>query len=146
MATISNILATKGSRVASTGPQATIYDAAAQMNRDKIGSLLVLDQDRVVGIITERDILVRVVAQRRDAGTTRVGEVMTSELVCGRLHTSVEEARLVMKERRIRHLPILDDNDEELLGLISIGDLNAHEAHSQEQTIYLLQEYITGRV
>ena len=70
---------------------------------------------------------------------------MTAELVCGQLHTSIEEARLVMKERRIRHLPVVDDNDE-LLGLVSIGDLNAHEAHSQEQTIHLLQEYITGRV
>ena len=146
MATISDILATKGGRVASISPHATVYEAAKRMNHDKIGSLLVLDEDRLAGIITERDILVRVVAQRRDAGTTRVGEVMTTELVCARLHTSVEEARLVMKERRIRHMPVLDDDDgEELLGIISIGDLNAHEAYSHEQTIYLLQEYITGR-
>jgi CBS domain-containing protein len=146
MATIQDILSVKGNRVASTRPEATVYEAAAKMNRDKIGSLLVMDQDRLVGIITERDILVRIVAQRRDAASTLVEEVMTSDLVCARLHTSVEEARGVMKNRRIRHLPVLDDDDDELVGLVSIGDLNAHQAVSQEQTIYFLQEYITGRV
>ena len=145
MATIRDILAIKGSRVAFTELHATAYEAAAQMSRDKIGSLLVLDQGRLAGIVTERDILSRVVAQHRDADLTRVAEVMTAELVCGRLHTSIEEARLVMKDRRIRHLPVVDDNDE-LLGLVSIGDLNAFEASSHEQTIYLLREYITGRV
>jgi CBS domain-containing protein len=144
MATIRDILATKGSQVASTEPHATVFEAAAQMNHDKIGSLLVLDRGRPAGIITERDILGRVVAQHRDADLTRVEEVMTTELVCGRLHTTLEEARHVMKNRRIRHMPVIDDNGE-LVGLISIGDLNAHESQSQEQTIYLLQEYIIGR-
>ena len=70
---------------------------------------------------------------------------MTTELVCGRLHTTIDEVRGVMKNRRIRHLPVVDD-DGQILGLVSIGDLNAHQAIAQEQTIYLLQEYITGRV
>ena len=70
MATIREILATKGSRVASTEVHASVYEAAAQMDRDKIGSLLVLEQGRVIGIITERDILGRVVAQHRDADIT----------------------------------------------------------------------------
>jgi CBS domain-containing protein len=87
----------------------------------------------------------RVVAERRDPSTARVREVMTDDVMCCRLHTDMEEARVVMKERRIRHLPVLDENDR-LCGLISIGDLNAHLTSSQEQTIYLLHEYLYGRV
>jgi CBS domain-containing protein len=144
MSTISELLTHKGNRVASVHPAASVYEAAVKMNEDKIGSLVVLDEGRLVGIVTERDILQRVVAQRRDAGATSVADVMTRQLVCGRLHTTLEEARSVMKNRRIRHLPIVDDSGK-LLGLISIGDLNAHQANSQENTIHLLQEYITGR-
>jgi CBS domain-containing protein len=70
---------------------------------------------------------------------------MTEEVVCGTLETSIEEARGAMKNRRIRHLPLVDD-DRRLLGMISIGDLNAHEIDGHEQTIHLLQEYLYGRV
>jgi len=145
MATIRDILAIKGRHVASISPDATIYEAAERMNDDKIGSLVVLDHGRLVGIITERDILQRVVAQRLDAGAAHVADVMTTSLMCCRTHTSVDEARGVMKNRRIRHLPVVDESDE-LLGVVSIGDLNAYQANSQEQTIYFLQEYIIGRV
>ena len=144
MATIREILAIKGRHVASISPNENVYEAAERMNEDKIGSLVVLDQGRLVGIITERDILQRVVAPRLDAGATHVADVMTTSLICCRMHTTVEEARGVMKNRRIRHLPVVDDNDE-MLGLISIGDLNAFQSNSQEQTIYFLQEYIIGR-
>lgn len=145
MATICDILAEKGSRVVFTTPQDTVFEAAKRMNEDKIGSLIVLDQNQLVGIITERDILVRIVAECRDAATTLVAEVMTTKLACARLHTTIEEARGVMKNRRIRHLPVLDDDNDELLGVVSIGDLNAHDSHDQELTIYYLREYITGR-
>lgn len=144
MASVRDILQIKGSQVANIFPDASVYDAAVGMNERKIGSLLVVDQERLVGIITERDILQRVVAQSRDARTTRVDEVMTTELVCCQLHTSLDEARGVMKNRRIRHLPVVD-GDGRILGLISIGDLNAFEAHSQELTIHVLEEYIHGR-
>ena len=69
---------------------------------------------------------------------------MTSEVLCCQPHTSIEEARAVMKNRRVRHLPVLDD-DGQLHGVISIGDLNAFEAFSQEQTIHVMKEYIQGR-
>jgi CBS domain-containing protein len=145
MATIRDLLAIKGTRVESIEPQATVYDAAVRMNQDKIGALVVLDEGRLTGIITERDILQGLVAQRRDAGDTLVEDIMSRQVMCARMHTTLEEARGVMKNRRIRHLPVVDEDDQ-LLGLISIGDLNAYQANSQEQTIYLLQEYITGRV
>jgi CBS domain-containing protein len=96
-------------------------------------------------LFTERDILRRVVAEQRDPARTLIDEVMTTEVFCCTLETTIEEARVAMKDRRIRHLPLVD-NDRRLHGVISIGDLNAFEAAAQEQTIYLLHEYLHGRV
>lgn len=144
MATVRDILEHKGTDVLTIPPSATVYEAAVLMNEHKIGALVVLYQERLVGIITERDIMRKIVAQRRDPAETPVEEVMTSEVVCGRVNTSFEEARGVMANRRIRHLPVVDDDDR-LLGLISIGDLNAYQSTSQERTIYLLHEYIYGQ-
>ena len=144
MATVKDILTIKGSQVLTISPSATVFEAALLMNEHKVGSLLVLEDGRLAGIVTERDILQRVVAQRRDPGECPIREVMTTELVCGQPHTSLDEARGVMKNRRIRHMPVVDDSDQ-LLGLISIGDLNAHESHTKEQTIHLLHQYIYGQ-
>ncbi len=144
MATVRDILSNKGNHVESITPADSVYAAAVRMNEHKIGALVVLAAERLVGIITERDILQRVVAQRRDAADTLVDDVMTAEVVCCRNATSIEEARGVMKNRRIRHLPVVDDG-EHLLGLISIGDLNAYQTTTQEQTIHLLHEYIYGQ-
>ena len=141
MATVRDILRTKGPHVLSVGPQATVLDAALLMNEHKIGSLVVLNDGQLVGIITERDILQRVVAVRRDPVDTHVADVMTTELACCQLHTPLDEARGVMKNRRIRHLPVLDE-DRRLCGMVSIGDLNAWCAHDQEVTIHVLEEYI----
>jgi CBS domain-containing protein len=145
MATVQDILAGKGSHVFSIGPDATVLDAALLMNEHKVGSLLVMSAGQVAGIITERDLLQRVVAQRRDPADSPVRDVMTTEVVCGRPETTVDEARAVMKNRRIRHMPVLDGGDQ-LLGLVSIGDLNAHLTRDQEVTIQVLHEYIYGRV
>ena len=82
---------------------------------------------------------------RRDPGVTPVLDVMTTEVVCCQPDTSLEEARGVLKNRRIRHLPVVDEATR-LCGVVSIGDLNAHETHVREHTIHVLQEYIYGRV
>ena len=145
MATVRDILAVKGSHVLSIGPEATVLDAAVLMNEHKVGSLVVMSGGQLVGIISERDVLTRVVVPRLDPGQAVVRDVMTVEVVCCQPHTQLEEARGVLKNRRIRHLPVVDDAGE-LLGLISIGDLNAHETHDHEFTIHVLQEYIHGRV
>ena len=145
MATVRDLLKIKGSHVLSIGPEASVLDAALLMNEHKIGSLLVMSSGQLIGIITERDILHRVVVTRRDPGVTPVLDVMTTEVICCQPHTSVEEARGVLKNRRIRHLPVVDEA-KRLCGLISIGDLNAHEAQDHEYTIHVLQEYIYGRV
>jgi CBS domain-containing protein len=145
MATVKDILHHKGKHVLSIGPEASVYDAACLMNEHKVGSVLVCDEGRLAGIFTERDVLQRVVAQRRDPVATRVRDVMTEQVACCQLHTSLDEARGVMKNRRIRHLPVVDDNGQ-ILGLISIGDLNAHDNHHQEMTIHFLHQYIYGQV
>jgi CBS domain-containing protein len=145
MSTVKEILTRKGSQVFTVSPGATVMEAACLMNEHKIGALVVIDQGAVVGMFTERDVLRRVVGERRDPDRTRVADVMTTEIVCCTPETSIEEARVAMKERRVRHLPLVDEQ-RQLHGLISIGDLNAHEAFSHEQTIYQLQEYLYGRV
>ncbi len=141
MGTVQDILATKQGSVQTVGRETSVYDAAVLMNEHKIGSVLVSEEGQLVGIFTERDILQRVVGQRRDVDETRVEEVMTKEVACCRPHTTIEEAKGVMKNRRIRRLPVLDDNGQ-ILGIISIGDLNAHENNSQELTIHLLEQYL----
>jgi CBS domain-containing protein len=145
MANVKDILSVKGNHVASIHPEATVYEAARKMNDWKIGALVVLDNGHLVGIFSERDVLQRVVAQKRDAAETLVRDVMTGEVACCQLHTDLEEARSVMKHRRIRHLPVVDENDK-LLGLVSIGDLNAYHTDTQERTIHLLHQYIYGQV
>lgn len=142
MATLGDILAVKGSNVVEIGPHATAFEAALMMGEHKIGGVLVCNETGICGIVTERDILRKIVVQRLDPAATRVADIMTAEVICGHPHTTLEEARVVMKERRIRHLPILKDG--KLCGIISIGDLNAHDAHSKEMTIHLLHQYIYG--
>jgi CBS domain-containing protein len=144
MPSIREILANKGTSIVCIHPGATVYDAAVRMNEHKIGALVVLKGDELVGIISERDILQRVVAARRDAATTLVQDVMTTDVFCGERETTIDEARGVMMRRRIRHLPIVEEG--RLVGLISIGDLNAYRVNNQEMTIHLLNQYIAGQV
>jgi CBS domain-containing protein len=144
MPSVRDILAVKGAHVLSIGPEATVLDAAVLMNEHRVGSLVVMVSRQLIGIISERDILTRVVVPRLDPGQALVRDVMTKEVVCCQPHTKLDEARGVLKNRRIRHLPVVDD-EQELVGLISIGDLNAHQAHDHEVTIHVLEEYIHGR-
>ncbi len=122
----------------------TALQAALLMNEHKIGALVVIDQGRVAGMFTERDVL-RLVAEGRDPGQTSVGEMMTTEVVCCQPSTSMDEAKSAMKNRRIRHIPVVGDDDQ-LLGVISIGDLNACETADHQQTIFMMSEYLYGRV
>jgi len=144
MASVRDILSNKGPQVLSIGPTASALDAATLMNDHKVGCLLVLDGGELVGIFSERDLMRGVVVPQRAPAQTPVREVMTGEVACCQPHTTLEEARSVMKNRRIRHLPVLD-GDRKLCGMISIGDLNAWQANDHEQTIQVLTDYIYGR-
>ena len=141
MATAEQFISLKGGTVASLGPGATVLEAALLMNERGIGSVIVIDKDRLAGIFTERDVLRRVVAEQRDPATTKLADVMTSPVACAAPHTTLDEIRQVMRERRIRHVPVV--NAKRVLGMISIGDLNKAEREVQVETIRYLEQYIS---
>ena len=144
MPQVSQILSYKGSQVFTINPRASVHEAALLMNEHKIGALVVLDAGEVAGIITERDVLRRVVGEQRDPQQTSVGDVMSSHVVYCTPDMRIDEARGIFMQQRIRHLPVIDEV-KGLVGLISIGDLNAWQLDGQRQTIHYLHEYINGR-
>ncbi len=144
MATVRELIAAKGGDVLTIDASFSVLDATARMNEHKVGAIVVTDSDsNVVGIFTERDVLRRIVAEQRDPASTPVGEVMTDRVVCCPLDTDLQEVQALMRNQRIRHLPVTDDG--RLAGLISIGDVNAHFAADHEAHILYLHEYIYGR-
>ncbi|HET6425382.1 MAG TPA: CBS domain-containing protein [Planctomycetaceae bacterium] len=127
-------------------PRASVLTATQQMNAAGIGAILVMDDDEMlVGIFTERDVLRRVIAAELLPASIPVGDVMTNEVACCAPETSVDDARSIFRQYRVRHLPVID-RDGNVVGLISIGDLNAHLSNHQEVTIHYLHEYMLGRV
>ena len=142
MATVQGILAAKGRQVFTIAADESVLSAAHCMNDRGVGGLVVVDGEHVAGIFTERDILRRVVAVGRDPAKTQVREVMTSPVAFCRRETTLAECRYVMTERRIRHLPVVDEHG--VCGIVTIGDLMAHEATEHQATIQYLHEYIFG--
>ena len=138
-----SILHKKGADVATVDRKTTVLDAAKAMNEQRIGAVVVTDGDRVVGIFTERDILNRIVASGKDPKTTRVEEMMTSPMACCRRDTPLADCKAVMTQKRIRHLPVVEEG--KLFGLISAGDIVAGEVADQQATIEYLHEYLYGR-
>jgi CBS domain-containing protein len=140
-APIANVLELKGNDVVTVSPETAVLGAVQQMNDRRIGALLVVERGRPVGIFTERDVLVRVVAAGLDPRTTPVGEVMTRNPVVIRSDATVSQAMVVITEKRCRHLPVLDGG--RLCGLISIGDLTSWVVRDQQRTIEDLHDYVT---
>ncbi len=138
---ICHVLAYKGHHIETIEPGASVLEAVQRMNARGIGSLIVTNGAGPVGIFTERDVLVRVVAAQADPRTLEVGQVMTTDLVTIDPMTSVAEAMSLITERRCRHLPVVDDG--KLIGMVSSGDLTAWLTRDQQQTIYDLTDYIT---
>ena len=146
MGTVSEILKQKhGSSLRCAKPDETVLAATQRMNEHGIGALLVMDQDRLMGIFTERDVLRRVVAAELAPAAVLVADVMTKEIACCTPETTIDDARRIFSQHRIRHLPVVSAQGE-IQGLISIGDLNAFHANNQEVTIHYMHEYLLGRV
>jgi len=122
VAHVSDILEAKGSDVLHIESSATVYEAIKRMVNANVGSLLVIERGKLRGIVTERDYLRRVALQGRTERDTRVRDIMSAPLVYVSPETSVEQCMAVMTERRIRHLPVLDE-DHDVVGLISIGGI-----------------------
>ena len=144
MPIVADILRQKGSTVHWIDPSATVLDATHKMNQHKLGALVVMSQGKVVGMFTERDVLRRIVGERRDPADTRVADVMTKEVICCSPTTDMDEVSAIMQQRRVRHVPVCDDSGD-LHGVISIGDVNAYHVSHQEMQISFLNEYIYGR-
>jgi len=145
MPTVQDILDRKGNKIVTVSPSDTVQEAAAKMKCEGTGAVLVLGDNRqMLGIFTERDVLYRVVSQRLDPAVTRVEEVMTERVACCKPNTTLEECRTVMATNRIRHLPVVQE--DQLVGLISVGDMLAQEVLAQQTTIEYLQAYLQGRM
>jgi CBS domain-containing protein len=139
---VKHLLAEKGGGVYSISPEATVFDAIALLSEKRIGSLLVLSEDRLAGILTERDYARKVILMGRHSRETKVREIMTAPVVCITPEHSVGQCMHLMTSRRIRHLPVTDGG--RVVGLVSIGDLVNWIIGSQKETIRHLTNYITG--
>jgi CBS domain-containing protein len=139
---VSEILRGKGTDVLKIEASATVFDALKKIVELNVGSILVTEGDEVVGIMTERDYLRKIAIQGRTSHDTLVGEIMSKPLVYVTPETSIEEAMAIMTDRRIRHLPVVDDED--VVGIISIGDLVKFQSKEQSFQIQYLTEYISG--
>ncbi len=142
MARISEILREKGSDVLKIDASATVFDAITKIVEMNVGSILVTEGDKVVGLMTERDYLRKVAVQGRTSRDTRVGDIMSSPLVYVTPETTVEESMAIMTDRRIRHLPVVEN--DEVVGIVSIGDVVKFQSREQSFQIQYLTEYISG--
>ena len=143
MKTIQQLLATKKHQeVISIAPHRPVFDALVVMAEYEIGALMVLEGDKLVGIFSERDYAREVVLKGKSSKTTAVSEVMTANVIFVKLSDTVEQAMTVMTEKRIRHLPVLDN--AKVVGMLSIGDLVKETITYQQGLIRQLESYITG--
>ena len=139
---IRDILRRKDEDVYSVGPLATVIDAVNTMNDHHVGSVLVCEGGYPVGIFSERDVLVRVVAAHRDPRQTLVRDVMTTRLYTASLDDTLLEVMRLMTDRRCRHVPVMER--ESLIGLVSIGDLTKATQYNLRQEVRELSSYIGG--
>lgn len=146
MSTVMQILHSKqDNSVFTTTPEATIMDAAKVMANKHIGGLLVMEKDRIVGIVTERDFARKLALTAGfPCGETRVGDIMSSPVMYVQPLQTSDECMALITENRLRHLPVVDEG--KLIGMISIGDLVKDVISSQKFTIEQLEHYIKGNL
>ena len=142
MKTVKRILQAKGQDVWHTTPDALVYDALKLMAEKGVGSLLVLEEGKLAGIISERDYARKVILKGKSSLDTPVKEIMTKKVVCVRPENTIEECMALMTDKHIRHLPVLVD--DRVVGLVSIGDLVKATIAEKDFVIQQLENYITG--
>jgi CBS domain-containing protein len=143
MDTIRHILQIKGNDVWSTTPRTTVYDALRMMADKNVGALLVMEGEKVMGIFSERDYARKVILQGRSSKETLVSEIMTSKLITIHPDQTVEEAMEIMTNKRVRHLPVMEDDS--LMGMISIGDVLREVIYVQLAKIRDMEDKILGK-
>ncbi len=142
MKTVNDILNGKGRDVYSVSPDDSVFDSLKQMADKGVGALLVMDGDKLVGIVSERDYARKVILEGKSSKQAAVSEVMTRHVLCVNPDRTVEECMALMTDKRARHLPVLDH--KQVVGVVSIGDLVKAMISEQQVLIDQLQHYISG--
>ena len=140
MKTIRQLLESKSNELCKIGPDACVFDAIKLMAEKDIGALLVVEGEKLVGILSERDYARKVILHGKSSHDLQVREIMTSKVIAVQPGQTVEECMALMTEKRIRHLPVTEG--ERLIGVLSIGDLVKEVIAEQRQTIEQLESYI----
>jgi CBS domain-containing protein len=141
---VNHLLEQKGRNVWTIDPGATVLEAVAKMAEKDVGSLVVMDGERLIGIITERHYSRNVILKGKTSPTTPVGDIMERNVINVRPDQSVELCMALMIEKRVRHLPVVEDT--KVIGLLSIGDLLKFIISKREFTIDQLEHYIQGEI
>jgi len=140
MKSLKQLLSAKGSQVYSIGPDAKVIEALQLMAQKDVGALIVMEGDRLVGMLSERDYARKVILHGRSSQDVCVRDIMSSGVITVDPSQSVEQCMALVTQKRIRHLPVCDD--DKLIGIVSIGDLVKEMIAEQEQTIKQLESYI----
>ncbi|MGH8558803.1 MAG: CBS domain-containing protein [Methylococcales bacterium] len=142
MNTVKQILKVKGDAVFSVAPEAPVYEALQVMAEYDVGALVVVKDERPVGMFSERDYARKVMLKGKSSKDITVGELMVRDIYYVSPEDSLDECMVIMTEKRIRHIPVLEDN--RLVGMISIGDVVKNIISEQEFKIRELEKYIQG--
>jgi CBS domain-containing protein len=140
--TIGAVLSQKKREIYSISPEATVFKAVQLMDAKNVGALLVMDGDRLVGIISERDYTRKITLRGKRSRETKVAEIMSTNVFTTHLREGVETCLRLMTEQHVRHLPVLEG--DKVVGVISIGDLVKHVISCQQAAIAHLESYIQG--
>lgn len=140
MCTIAHLLDIKGHGVISISPEESVYSALELMSERGIGALVVLENGKLIGMISERDYARKVILQGRSSRDTRVRDIMSTQIVCVGPNRSVDECMALLTDKKVRHLPVLQDG--KLIGMISIGDLVKQILSEKDFMIEQLEHYI----
>jgi CBS domain-containing protein len=141
--TIGTILHHKGADVWTIPPQATVFEAIQLLARKNIGALPVVEGDRLIGIFSERDYTRKVALEGKTSHTTKVREILTTDIATITPHDTVEDAMRLMTEKHIRHLPVMEN--DRMIGFVSIGDMVNCIISAQSATIDQMEAYLSGR-
>lgn len=142
MTTVGNLLTTKGSEIWSIGPDNSVFEALEMMAEKNVSGLLILENDKLVGIFTERDYARKLILKGRLSKNTKVSDLMTKNILYVETQNTIEDCMKLMTVKRIRHLPVLDNG--RLIGILTIGDLVKQIISEQQTTIHQLENYISG--